>query len=185
MAKKVRRPGNLGPSSGKKSGAADNEVMAGEIDHVAAKTGLSAADACRCLFHSDNYRAWERSATGAAAKEEAAVDEILSGKRPLQDPLDEMAARSEENVALADGLLVAAEGRAVHRPEKTAVDEPEEFPSGWETEYVARKTGLRENRVRLCLIESALYRINQRLAEIETELGLDADRFMNGPEGDA
>ena len=170
MAKKVRRSGNRRPGGGKAAVTAGSGVMAGEIEHVAGKTGLSVAKVRECLFHSDSYRASEQAASGAEAKLEAAVDEIMSGKRSIEDVFDEMAARSEENLALADAAQAVAGGRPAHVPERRTGDEPE-FPPEWETDYVVRKTGLPRLKVLDVFMFSGLCRVDQGLAELEAKFG--------------
>ena len=101
---------------------------------------------------------------------EAAVDEIMSGKRSIEDVFDEMAARSEENLALADAAQAVAGGRPAHVPERRTGDEPE-FPPEWETDYVVRKTGLPRLKVLDVFMFSGLCRVDQGLAELEAKFG--------------
>ena len=144
--------------------------MRGELDRVAARTGLPAVDVRRCLFHSDAYRAKVAAAT--ATDEEALIDEMMPGRRAIEDVFDETFALSQAIEERLDEIKAAAAAGTLLRPEDKAVDETkdtsafaqaDENPMDGELEYVTGKTGMPLAAVRRCLVESALCRIDHKV----------------------
>ena len=171
MKAKVRKAGKdaRGQSPGPRSevaGEMGEEAVRGEFGRVAAGTGLAEADVRRCLFHSNAYRAQAGAACGE--EEEAAIDEIMSGRRTVEDLFEETFALNRAAAERFEEIKIAA-GTPMDPP---AFGQGGENPVDGEVKYVTEKTGLAADDVRRCLVESALCRIDHDLAELERKVGL-------------